>query len=210
MFCLQCSKPILRSNFCNECWLRLKQTKKPNIREVSSFPVYTLWQWPMNHPLKALWLQKLKGQEDKFWWSEVAQFFTEYESPLDTPWGQDTLWIPLPSQKATNHALGFAQALLEIYGGTLWNGLEIIETNTEQKTKTRQERAERHIKCLGKPPCTSFRAVCLVDDIITTGSTFRGAFAALEYPENGLGLAVMDRLTSLESARTGADVKEPS
>ena len=192
MFCLQCSKPIFHQSLCEECWNILRQTKKRNIREVDSFPVFTFWSWPMNHPLKALWLQKLKGQEDEKIWFDVVELLLEDSSPQKLPMDIGTLWIPLPTSKTKNHALGLAKALQYFYGGTLWDGLK-VQTETEQKEKTKAERQKRVIFPLGKPPCTSFKTVCFIDDIITTGSTFRGALMALGYPENGLGIALMDR-----------------
>ena len=192
MFCLQCSSPTFRKSLCDFCWNTLRFAKRLTVREVESFPVFTLWEWPLNHPLKALWLQNLKGQEDERAWVDVAELLREFPSPQAPPWGADTLWIPLPSSGKANHALGLARALSRAYGGTLWSGLEITEKD-EQKNKSRQERKERKIRPLGRVPCSSFRTVCFVDDIITTGSTFKGAFAALEYPENGLGLALMNR-----------------
>ena len=192
MFCLQCSKLILHKNFCDSCWEILRVRKFQSVREVDSFPVFTSWIWPVNHPLRALWLQRLKHQEDKRLWMDIAQLLYESNSVQTLPWSKDSLWIPLPSSGLKNHALGFAKALVSVYGGTLWDGLEMA-TQEEQKNKNRNDRQNRKIRTLGKAPCTSFKTVCLVDDIITTGSTFRGAFAALEYPENGLGIALMDR-----------------
>lgn len=149
----------------------------------------------MNHQLKALWLQNLKGEEKMTQWLDAVQLAREasLEKPLKLPLTKDTLWIPLPSSGLRNHALGLAKALAYVYGGTLWDGLEITKDQEQQKNKTKTERQNRLVKTKGKPPCTSFKTVCLVDDIITTGSTFRGAFAAIEHPENGLGIALMDR-----------------
>lgn len=193
MFCLQCSKWTFKKSLCPTCWERLRSTKQSFIREVDSFPIYTTWTWPMNHQLKALWLQRLKGEEKTEKWMDIVKLLQEEFSPQGWPWGPNSLWIPLPSSGPLNHALGLAKAMASIYGGTVWDGLEITQKDQQQKNKSRLERQNRLIKTRGKPPCTSFKTVCLVDDIITTGSTFRGAFAALEHPENGLGIALMDR-----------------
>ncbi len=196
MLCLQCSRWSYKKSLCNICWERLRSTKQLFIREVDSFPIYTMWTWPMNHQLKALWLQRLKGQEDVSPWKSIVGLVQELRSPQELPWGASTLWIPLPSSGVRNHALGLAKGLMQVYGGTLWDGLEITvldHSRVEQKSKNRIERQNRVIKSRGRPPCTSFKTVCLVDDIITTGSTFRGAFTAIGHPENGLGIALMDR-----------------
>lgn len=189
MHCLQCTKIIFNNSLCNRCWLRLKETIQPNTREVDSFAVHTVWQWPRNHQLKALWLQNLKGEERITPWLDVVRL-------ANPPFTDSVLWIPLPSSGLHNHALGLASAFAFTYGGTLWDGLEITEEQRlakQQKNKTKAERQNRVIKTRGKAPCTSFKTVCLVDDIITTGSTFRGAFTAIGHPENGLGIALMDR-----------------
>lgn len=152
----------------------------------------------MDHPLKALWLQNLKGVEDYTAWAAIIEILIGPYSPQGTPWDADTLWVPLPSHRANNHAFGIAKALMRANGGTLWDGLKLIVDKdggnvSEQKSKSRLQRANRKVIALGKAPCSSFSTVCFVDDIITTGSTFRGAMEALGYPENGLGLALMDR-----------------
>lgn len=152
----------------------------------------------MNHQLKALWLQNLKGSESSKAWLDIAEMFLEPYSPQGSPWSHETLWIPLPTHRPQNHAYGLAKALALLFGGTLWDGLSLIEEPknqdlTEQKNKSLAQRRNRQIIRLGNLPCSSFKTVCLVDDIITTGSTFKAAFAALGYPNNGLGIAVMDR-----------------
>ena len=193
MFCKQCGKLTFKKSLCDQCWQRLRETTHFHSREVDGLSIFTLWKWPVNHPLKALWLQNLKGIEGERAWIEFAELVQQGFARGALPWDRNTLWIPLPSSGPRNHALGLAKALAMAYGGTVWDGLEITSEERQQKNKTRSERQKRHILTKGRPPCSSFKTVCLVDDIITTGSTFRGAFSALEHPKNGLGIALMDR-----------------
>lgn len=193
MFCKQCGKITLKNSLCNQCWRRLRETTYSYSRDVNGLPIFTLWQWPVNHSLKALWLQNLKGNESEKLWFEIAEVVHQALNVNLYSLDKKTLWIPLPSSGPRNHALGLAKALAIVYGGTVWDGLEITPEEQHQKDKTRFERQKRHILTKGRPPCSSFKTVCLVDDIITTGSTFRGAFSALEHPKNGLGIALMDR-----------------
>lgn len=92
-----------------------------------------------------------------------------------------TVLVPIPSSRRPGQALHLAQAISNISGFMIWDGL-VLDDSTEQKRKGRKGRQLRRMdvrKNFTSKALNSQRII-LIDDVLTTGATVRAALRALE------------------------------
>lgn len=114
---------------------------------------------------------------EPIWW-ELARYYSHSLSDQE-----NIVFVPIPSRKNRKHSLYFAQALAQKFAGKTAPALQIKDTDTrEQKRKNKQER--RQIQFAMNEEFTELlrlaRTIVLVDDVITTGSSYEAAYNVLK------------------------------
>lgn len=178
-----------RGILCEVCRPQLWLLREPIVREEQGFLIRSLFSWREDGPaVFDRLLRSLKGQSHQAYWSEfgvwMANSFAQRPGPLRA-------LVPVPSQRP--HALGFARGI------QLWtdwrlspNALLLPEGRRWQKGLSREQRQAVQFKS-GAGLCTDYKAVLIIDDVVTTGATLRAAYHALGRPSNCEAWCLMDR-----------------
>ncbi len=174
--CLICKIPN-RVSVCESCWAQLHRLQTPYVRREEPFRIRSLFTWGEDSGRALPWLlHSLKGSADPERWLPLAQLFVrQFRS---SPTAQ---LLPVPGQTA-DHAAGWAQALSLASGLKLAPPLlrRLNESSWIQKRLVRRERQK--IRFAATQPCMKYTPLVLVDDVITTGSTARAVYTALNRP----------------------------
>ncbi len=183
--CYVCKVPTATA-ICEYCWPRLLRLQNPIIREEDGFTIHSLFRWRPDEAFGLWWLLKsLKGRRTVEGWSILAGLFLQ---TVDIP--EDGDLIPIPGPKR-DHAFGFAAALAERAE------LQVVDEVLNRRPGRIQKRlgrgARQNMKFSSNLNGKYFRDVILVDDVVTTGATFRAAYLALGRPENCSAWALVDR-----------------
>lgn len=139
-----------------------------------------LFKWnPDESDVLSGYVHRLKSPLAKVIWKELARIFI-YQNQI-VP--NDRIYIPIPSSKNRKHSLYFAAALAQKTNGHLLSALKLKKQPNarEQKTKNIAERQGVAFEL-----CEEFteqiaqaKMVVLVDDVITTGSSYKAAYNVL-------------------------------
>lgn len=184
--CTYCgSLYINQKALCSHCFSQLKARISFGHRQIKeNLEAEYLWDWtPRQDELLSKLLLSLKGVESAQMWSYFAEtLLKEFHIP------RDCIFIPIPTKRSGNHALGLSKALSYLTGRSSVEALELsIESVVEQKSLTKKQRAEnsepRFVVKNSKIPQQG-RSIVLVDDIITTGGTALMAYKALGVDNN--------------------------
>lgn len=114
---------------------------------------------------------------EPIWW-ELARYFSHCISDH-----REIVFVPIPSRKNRRHSLFFAQALAQIFAGKVVPALNISADDTlEQKRKNKEQRRLIRFTLNEEftEPLRLARTIVLVDDVITTGSSYEGAYNVLK------------------------------
>ena len=174
--CSLCWKAVQREYLCSESSYRIEKTL-PHLR---------LLDWHKdNHQLIQLLINSLKQGGPHFIFKRLGlEMFSRFL--YLNLWNKKTfpLFIPAPSRlkSKTDHALQLAESLSFYFGGDVKNLLKRGKALGFQKKKTKRQRADIQIQSQGNIP--PLRPIVFVDDVLTTGSTARAAFQALNQPKH--------------------------
>jgi predicted amidophosphoribosyltransferase len=175
---------------CSSCLSGLYGLREPITRNAGDYHIRSLFSWRRNGPRALSWLLRSLKQEDQVLpWREIAVWLV---SSFALP-SEDCLLVPIPSQRGRpNHALGLARALSDMLGFPVREALA-QGGGGEQKRRRGYERSsiefERAIWNFHKEN----HKILIVDDVVTTGSTVRGAYLALGHPQRCEVWCLMDR-----------------
>lgn len=173
--------------FCQNCWLKLGRQfldKKQLLQEGYEFPTYSLFLWKEQKILGSMLKAQKGGGLPRLTEKLVESFLLKRTELNETKKHEKTrVYVPAPPQKkgAKDHAYCLARHFADKTTGYVWSGLERM-TTTEQKQKKKVER--NHLKLRAIQPLDELkgRRIIFVDDVITTGSTAKAGFEALEHP----------------------------
>ncbi len=111
----------------------------------------------------------------------------------------DPVIVPVPASTRRARTRGFDQAVLltEAFPNIVSDGLARVRETPPQASLDRARRLTNLTGVFRANPHLSGRRVLLIDDVLTTGATFRAAATALKRvgveQVDGLALAVADR-----------------
>ena len=112
---------------------------------------------------------------------------------------EDVAVVPIPASLRRARTRGFDQAVLlaEAFPAVIPDALTRTRETPPQASLDRARRLTNVQGAFRAHPCVAGRSVLLIDDVLTTGSTFRAAAAALKRAGaervDGLALTVADR-----------------
>lgn len=173
--CTMCWKAMEREYLCSENSYRVERTL-PHLR---------LMDWHEdNHQLIKYFVNSLKQGGPDFIFKrlglEMFSRFLQFNF-----WNKEILpvFVPAPSRTKIreDHAFKLAEALSFYFGGKLKELLSRKNSCKAQKSKSKQKRSLIQMESKTFPKDETF---VFVDDVLTTGSTARAAFQALNKPQN--------------------------
>jgi len=184
--CAVCRALQWNGGLCPDCSTRLYDLLRPVVRSEKDLNIQSLFLWE-EHAVRAVtwWVYGSKHREDPRVW-RLPALWTVERFALHT---SQPVFVPVPSHKRGNHALGWARALAEYTGGRVAEALiwPPDSGKSSQKQLARNQRRERRL-CLPavgasaailEKAAAENQEVILVDDVVTTGSTLRAAQCAL-------------------------------
>ena len=171
------------------CWKALEREylcSENSYRTEKNFPHFHLLNWHEdNHQLIKFFIDSLKQGGPDFIFKRLGlEMFSRFLN-FDL-WNKKSspVFVPSPSRSKVknDHAFMLAEALSFYFGGEVNNLLKRKLSSLSQKRKSKKDRAFIQIDSEGMIPCD--HPVVFVDDVLTTGSTARAAFQALNKPQN--------------------------
>lgn len=174
---------------CEHCEPEMSLLRRSFSRTVGELSVQTIFEWnsrPDSSMAIEAWVRGLKNKIDPRFWFWPA--FWAIENGLSV--GPGSAIVPAPTSR-TNHALGFARALGSLLGVEVHDVLRIKSVHW-QKSLKREDRLKREIEVAEGFDCRPYRAVLIVDDVVTTGNTIYRCWEALGHPKAS-AVAVFDR-----------------
>lgn len=172
--CLNCqSLQVGRSLCCAECEKSLLTRAGPWATPEGQ----SLFHWnPHESDLLSTLILQLKGG-----WQTRAWHFWAEQFLLGLPFSQTCSLRLIPSPRRTSskdHAFLFAEALANLTGGRLEEGLFVLEDGRQRQRNRHQRQQRRIVK--RKEPQDGFEGNWVfVDDVITTGATWRATKSLL-------------------------------
>jgi len=174
-------------SFCWKCVEREYLYSEDCYRLEKQIPYLRLIDWHEdNHLLIQYLIQSLKGGGPEFIFKRFALEMFSRILPLGL-WDKNTfpLFLPVPPKnpKDKEHAFSLAKALNFYFAGELTQVLQRKISSSFQKIKNKRERAKINI-IKTRADFSSSKPIILVDDVLTTGSTAKACWRALNQPKN--------------------------
>lgn len=174
---------------CGNCKLKLIEYSQSSPKQLYlnlDFPTYTWCNWTdkNDHFIRPI-IYGLKGGYLKHAIYEFCEYAT-YD--LNKLFKAQPLLLPAPARnlKEPDHAYQIALGLAQIYGLKIINVFERTQPNTHQKSKSKNQRQILSLKLNSNMTkqqrqiiFDSDQPLLFIDDLITTGSTAKHAYIAL-------------------------------
>lgn len=187
--CLSCGSFFVKQHlFCEDCFqkkIRSKLQIKSKMINQTSEALYLVDWIPFESDMISEFVYRMKSDKCINAWGFFAEYILEQVSENQSLENIDYI-IPIPGSKVTSkHSHVFAQMLGRILRRPILDILEKPQNQNEQKRKNKAERLYRTIR-LREQFTTNLGLlnlqnshVLIVDDILTTGSSFNQSVTAL-------------------------------
>ncbi len=211
--CLSCGSYFVRHHlFCQKCYVEKIETKlQPRSHSLAQQQnAFTLFDWnPGESDLLSEMVYRFKSDRCLLAWRHYAGLAIKALSHEVDLKVIDYI-IPVPGSKRSSvHGRVFADLVSEIVQKPVLDILEKIKSDSitvEQKSKNKNERVQNQFR-LREEFTQNFdclrighRHILLVDDIITTGSSFTQCLQVLGGAEDAVLLCLFYRSTNLKGA----------
>ncbi len=213
--CLYCGALDRRTDgLCKICsedlWAWQNADNELFFQRVHKLEVFSLFQWvPGRQEVLSRLVHALKGTSGDELWDTYAEEFHRRMIPEQVVHRQKPLLIiPCPGKlKTRDHASLFARALAAETGGEVYNCLLREKSVDQQKNKSRSQRGRISFDWSENFTMEDFlnkamdRRLVFVDDVVTTGSTARGAWETLGRPRDFSVWALAQRALSCRGSK---------
>lgn len=199
--CLKCgSYYFTDSLFCETCYQSFVQTHLQSLKNREAFlsQHYYFFDWHQGEKSTFSELvYRMKSNRSQQAWSFYAEiFFVRAQGQIN--FRDYAGLVPLPSaNKASVHAVLFAQFLSQLTGLKVLNVLSKKSFIGEQKSLNKLERKTEQIALAEGAKAEHFTRYIFVDDILTTGQSFLQSKKALNADNSSLILTLFYRTKSL-------------
>lgn len=187
--CAVCKMYFPPTNWlCSMCWKTLEREylcSENSYRIEKNHPHFHLLSWHEdNHQLIKLFIDSLKQGGPDFIFKRVGlEMFSRFLH--FRLWDKKTtpVFVPSPSRSKikNDHAFRLAESLSFYFGGKVNSFLKREPNSLSQKRKSKKARA--FIQMKSERIVSVNQPIVFVDDVLTTGSTARAAFQALNKPK---------------------------
>lgn len=194
--CINCSYYRADDSLlCQKCQeLLLSEAVFDKKERIYTIDVYYLLKWiPNESRLISLIVQNLKGQH----FPEVYRFYAKLIA-LNMNLQADKKWVivPCPSRSQDRwHARILAVEFSKVVGFPMIDCLSYSDDEEAQKKKSKRERMGLKIY---NAQVLKLEHVIFIDDVVTTGSTFKASYLALGRPKEFVVGAIARRLLATE------------
>ncbi len=192
-----------RTLLCEYCFqvVMNRRAIKPNVMlyKANAIKTYSLFEWCPNecNALSTLALV-LKGKAPEKTWQEYAALFVNFRMSLaNLP--DDPIFVPCASStKSKDHAWYFARALSELTKSPLMPLLSRGDAHHFRKATKADREAHFESRFQFSENITQAdyqkRNIIFVDDIITTGTTVKSAYASFQEAESFEAWSLLRRM----------------
>ncbi|MBY0553339.1 hypothetical protein K2P97_02340 [bacterium] len=185
--CLKCSSFFCNDSlFCSGCYkkeIKFKLVHTDNISHVQNHHYLFEWRKSENNILSQLVYRLKSDNSVRAWYFYADLMFKKLNA--ETDFKNFEAIVPVPgSNKNSVHSYIFAQALSQISSIPV---LDILQKDTGSKQQKRLNAIERKLNnpfSLKQTQLEEFTNCLLVDDILTTGTSFQQSNGLLIAPEN--------------------------
>lgn len=174
---------------CPYCWRFVEKEYlylEDCYRVEKKLPHLRLMDWhENNHKLIQSFIQSLKGASPQFIFKKIGlEIFSRFVHFSLWEKKEKPIFIPAPPKKTgrMDHAGNLAKSLSFYFGGEWDQVLARGIDSSFQKRKSKKERTQVSVKRI--KDINKNKPIIFVDDVVTTGSTARACWKALDKPEN--------------------------
>lgn len=185
--CLKCASLFCNDSlFCSSCYKKEIHSKLGHVENISPVPRhFYLFEWEKSeHNILNQLVYRLKSDcSVRAWYFYTDLMFKKLNAEIDIKNFQAI--VPIPgSNKNSVHSHIFAQALSQLSSIPVLDILQKEMGSQQQKRLSARERKRHNPFSLKQTQLEEFTNCLLVDDILTTGTSFQQSNRLLIAPEN--------------------------
>lgn len=208
--CIKCGSLFVNDSlFCSYCenvFLKPASKIKTRITENNNKHIYLIDWIPNESDVISQMAYKLKKNQSSYAWrffaNELARQMIEKKE-----FDNYLAIVPLPgSAKSSTHSKIFAESLSQLTHIPVWDCLKYELSGEQQKAKTKKQRLEDKRTPILRSEFVQFTdqesrlgSILFVDDILTTGQTFKSSLQTFNLTESATILTLFYRQNQTQS-----------